>query len=436
MYKVRDEAVDNMNTRIRVAFYLDNRTIEGRNLKDVEAGNPGIGGSHYMQLLTEYHLAQQYGDLDIFMYVTTPQDFPEGIRVRVTKGFEHALSCMKEDHCRVLVLSNWYTDLGDGNEVPELIEKYRIRTILWAHIFMNYRQYAFISSCKYIRLFVCLGKQQLEMLRGLRLYKKATYINYMLPPTHMLRGDHYEKLVVYVGALYPFKGFHILAKHWKYIKKKVPNARLWVLGSARLYGDHVSLGKYGIAEASYEKQFVPYLLNSYGEIDDSVTFWGSRGGREKEELVSQAAVGIFNPCGASETFGLSGVEFEAMGIPVVSIYKNSAPDIIKNKETGLLYKKEREFPEYIIELLNNDEYNQKLGRQGKEFVSKEFDKRKITEMWHDAILNVAFDNSYRLNHDKRIIFDNQICFHHLNNFLKEQTGRSNFPWENRLTTGT
>lgn len=424
-----------MNNKIKTAFYMNNNGIALRNLRDIENGNPGIGGSHYMQILLAHCLAQQYQDIAVTMYVTERQCFPAGIESKTVKGIEDALCQMKKDKCSVFILSNWMDVLGTGTEVLELIEKYRIKTIIWAHIFMNYQQYAYMSVSKYIRLFVCLGKQQLEMMRGLRLYRKSTYINYAVPPVHTSREIHDKKIVVYVGALYPYKGFHILAKYWKSIKKEVRDAQLWVVGSAKLYGDHIQLGKYGIAEAGYEKQFVQYLRGTGREIDASVHFLGNLGGSEKEKVVSQATVGIFNPCGRTETFGLSGVEFEAMGIPVVSIYRNSSLDIIKHEETGLLYKDEKEFPEYIIKLLKDSEYNQYLGRQARDYVTEEFKREKMIREWYEAIVCVSLNQSYYLKHDKSIIIDNQIWLHHIDNMVKEHTKIRKFIWESKLVTG-
>lgn len=424
-----------MDGRIRIAFYMNNDGIALRNLQNIKSGNPGIGGSHYMQILLAYCLTQRYQEMEVTMYVTAYQRFPCGISCRQVEGIEDALCQMKKDRCHVLILSNWLDVVGTGTEVLGLIEKYRMKTIVWAHIFMNYEQYACMSASKYIRLFVCLGKQQLEMMRGLKLYGKSTYINYAVPPVHTYRQVHDKKIVVYVGALYPYKGFHILAKYWKYIKKKVDNAQLWVVGSAKLYGDHVQLGKYGIAEPGYEKMLVQYLRGMGRGIDSSVHFFGNLAGSDKEKIVSQATVGIFNPCGRSETFGLSGVEFEAMGIPVVSIYRNSSLDIIKHKETGLLYKDEKDFPEYIIKLLNDSEYNQRLGKRAHDYVMEEFKQEKMIDEWHEAIVCVALDKMYCLKHDKGIMVTNQIWLHHIDNLLKEHTGIKKLIWESKLVTG-
>lgn len=424
-----------MSEKIKIAFYMNNKGIVSRNLQNIENGNPGIGGSHYMQLLLAHSLVQQHQDVEVTMYMTNCQCLPDGIVGKQVEGIEAALHQIKKDRCQVFILSNWIDVLGTGTEVLELIERYRIKTIIWAHIFMNYEQYAYMSTCKYIRMFVCLGKQQLEMMRGLRLYNKSTYINYCVPPIHTVRQTHDKKIVVYVGALYPYKGFHILARHWKYIKKNVEDAQLWVVGSAKLYGDHVQLGKYGIAEPAYEKIFAHSLLGKGMKIDTSVRFFGDLGGCEKENIVSQATVGIFNPSGRTETFGLSGVEFEAMGIPVVSIYRNSSLDIIRHNETGLLYKDEKDFPEYIIRLLNDSDYNQRLGRQAHDFVMKEFKKEKMIEEWYQAGVSIALDKPYCLKHDKSVMVENQIWLHHIDNFLKENTKIKKSIWASKLVTG-
>lgn len=62
-----------------------------------------------------------------------------------------------------------------------------------------------------------------------------------------------------MGALIPEKGFLILAKMWKYILKKVPMARLQVIGGGNLYSRNCSLGRMGIADKLFEEEFFPYL---------------------------------------------------------------------------------------------------------------------------------------------------------------------------------
>jgi glycosyltransferase involved in cell wall biosynthesis len=66
--------------------------------------------------------------------------------------------------------------------------------------------------------------------------------------------ENKEQIVTYVGALIPTKGFHKLAKVWKNILKKVPTAKLQVIGDGKLYNKNAVLGPHGIAEAKYEKK--------------------------------------------------------------------------------------------------------------------------------------------------------------------------------------
>ena len=46
---------------------------------------------------------------------------------------------------------------------------------------------------------------------------------------------------------------------WPDVVKQVPDAQLYVIGSGKVYDENAKLGKYNIAEESYEKKFMSYL---------------------------------------------------------------------------------------------------------------------------------------------------------------------------------
>lgn len=76
----------------------------------------------------------------------------------------------------------------------------------------------------------------------------------------------------------------MIAKAWKTVLAAVPDAKLNVIGAGNLYDRNSKLGKYGIAEESYENSFMPYLTEKFeedGEIKErilpSVKFWGLMG---------------------------------------------------------------------------------------------------------------------------------------------------------------
>ena len=50
----------------------------------------------------------------------------------------------------------------------------------------------------------------------------------------------------------------------------------------------------------------------------SVHFHGVMG-EEKKELIARTSVGVANPSGRTETFGISAIDFSSRGVPVVTI---------------------------------------------------------------------------------------------------------------------
>lgn len=195
-----------------------------------------------------------------------------------------------------------------------------------------------------------------------------------------------KNIVTYVGALIHAKGFHKLAKEWKGILKEVPDAQLYVIGNGKLYDPTVNFGKYGIAEEKYENEFIPYLTEK-GEILPSVHFMGAMG-IEKKEIIKQTKVGVTNPTGISETFCLSAVEFEGVGIPVVGYNGYGFLDTVISGKTGYLTKTGTELKRAVIRLLKDSEENRRFGLQAKEFYRECFTPDKIVSEWEKLICAV------------------------------------------------
>src|SRR5699024_4727723 len=134
-----------------------------------------------------------------------------------------------------------------------------------------------------------------------------------------------------------------------------------VVGSGRLYNRNAKLGTYGIADESYEKEFIKFLIDKNGKILPQVHFHGVLGGEEKLDVMARCAVGIVNPTGETETFGISAIEFEAMGIPVVTRDTGGFRNVVETEKTGFLCNEIDQFVEKIKLLLtwkhdNNKQY--------------------------------------------------------------------------------
>ena len=79
-----------------------------------------------------------------------------------------------------------------------------------------------------------------------------------------------------------------------------------------------------------------------------------------------------------ETFGLTLIEAMRAGIAVIGTDCGGVPEIIKHKQTGLLFNpgSVSGLSQALIEYYNNPEYRQDLAKAGKEWADKQFDSEK------------------------------------------------------------
>ncbi|MBK1631877.1 hypothetical protein CKO31_14260 [Thiohalocapsa halophila] len=129
-----------------------------------------------------------------------------------------------------------------------------------------------------------------------------------------LSGD--EKMIICPGAVEERKGIEIVLRNWKGIKKKLPTARLIILGKATPdYGlplvEGVAAGKYGpsITHIAEQPSAIPYICAA-----DMMLF-------------------------PSRAEALPRVILEAMaaGTPVVASTADGIPELIDHNRTGLLF---------------------------------------------------------------------------------------------------
>jgi len=124
-----------------------------------------------------------------------------------------------------------------------------------------------------------------------------------------------EKLIVYLGRLRKYKCVHFLIEAMKTVRERVPGVRLVVVGD----GPH---------RGNLEK-----LARGLG-LSDAVEFRGHVTEEEKVRLLSQAAV-TANPS-PKEGWGLTVVEANACGVPVVASRSPGLVDSVRDGQTGFL----------------------------------------------------------------------------------------------------
>lgn len=171
-------------------------------------------------------------------------------------------------------------------------------------------------------------------------------------------GDR-DPVVLYLGRLAPYKGVQFLIEAAPKILIEFPRTKFIVSGSTRY--DTLNLLK------------LVYEL----DVRKSIIFTGYIQDEDVPDLY--AACDVFCYPSLWEGFGLPPVEAQACGKPVVAFNTCALPEVIKNKQTGLLVQPENSqaLANAIISMLHDDERRHKMGMEGRKRVRRLFS-------WDDA----------------------------------------------------
>ena len=376
--------------KIKVGFYSENIGYPKVDCRSLEKGNPGLGGTQYSEIATANYLQTLFPKtVEIYLFVQLSELMPAAPQVIQVKNIKESVVKAHEFGCEILVFRSTLIN----QELCGLLEKYDIKAIVRSDDWLSFEKLSLIFDCHQVKCNVCFSDEQLDHYRDHRIFPKSTCIY------HPLNIDSYlpqktpskeSNTVVFLGNIIPVKGFHILARIWPKIIKEKPDAKLIVIGSGKLYNRNQKLGKWGIAEESYEASSIrPYLSNKDGKVIESVEFLGLV--PDKNPILQQADVGIVNPSGKAEVFCISAIEFQAAGTPVISAPKGGLLDTIIDKKTGFHVKSDQELMKSILYFLNNPTITEQFSQNSIKFVKKTFDYQLIAKQWLDLITTVSDD---------------------------------------------
>jgi len=171
--------------------------------------------------------------------------------------------------------------------------------------------------------------------------------------------------VLYVGRLRKYKGVDALLDAFARVRARLPEARLTVLGD----GPHRS------ALVARAKKL---------GLGDSVVFTGFVPAAEKvKQLQSSWVSALPSP---KEGWGLTVVESNACGTPVVASRSPGLVDSVKDGESGLLvpHGDHVALADAILSLLTDEELRQRLGRGGLTWAQRFTWERCADEAWQVA----------------------------------------------------
>lgn len=393
----------------RIGFYLGNGMVPNADLRFPERGNPGIGGTEFAFVTLPYFFSLYHDDFDLVIYANVTEYLPDRLASRQADDSVAAAREAIRDSCQILVIR-----LCDRDVSPDFIRTISasdLKVIVWAHCNPSCQQMDVVATCANISRLVFVGHEILDFWRDDPAFSKATCIfNGIYFPTYA-QDHHMVKsgtTVVYMGSMVREKGFHVLAKAWPQVKSRVPGSRLKVIGSGKLYNENAELGRWGIADEDYEREFRPFLSDEKGNPDDSVEFLGKLGAAEKISILQQADIGVVNPNRnprvGTECCSISTLEFQLCGTPIISAAEDGLLDTVVHRHTGLLTHNERSLAEYIVQLLEDRELRENYGRNAIEHIRFKFDYVKICDQWHNLFLNVVNGKPNRIYPMKSNIF--------------------------------
>jgi glycosyltransferase involved in cell wall biosynthesis len=148
-------------------------------------------------------------------------------------------------------------------------------------------------------------------------------------------------LVVYVGRLQVYKSVHILIKAARRIIKKNSNVRFAIAGDGE------------------ERKRLVNLVEKL-DLQDKVSFLGRISDQKKVELYQKAWVFV-NPS-LMEGWGITSIEANACGTPVVASDVPGLRDSVRNPSTGYLvkYGSPKAFAQKILKLINNQDLRNQM----------------------------------------------------------------------------
>ena len=317
---------------MKIAFFFENNPHEGRDLRRVTDGNPGMAATPYLFFLIAHLLSVRDNGLDVTLLLTRPMVMDDGVRIRLAADFRDAHRQCCKDGVDYLVVkhSNAYC-----HDISHMDSTLPTKVIIWCHNFVPFPQLAAYARSPLVARLITVGREQADSYRDHRAFRKTDWI-YNAVETHTLLqraaglppASQRRHVVTYIGAIIPGKGFQVLAKAWPEVLRRVPDAQLYVIGNGRLYGDHVELGPWRLAERHFEARIMKHLT-SYGQLLPGVHLMGIMG-EEKYKVMGMTKVGVPNPSGLTETFCNSAVEMQLMGAVIASKRCIGYMDTVKN----------------------------------------------------------------------------------------------------------
>lgn len=195
-------------------------------------------------------------------------------------------------------------------------------------------------------------------------------------------GIESEPTVLFAGKLRESKGVHILLAAMEHVWQAAPRTVLVLVGGT----------EYGRNRAMRETPFLQELRREISRAAGRVVLTGfiPPAAMPRTYLLGDVFVG---PSQIEEGLGLVFLEASAAGLPIIATPMGGIPEVVRDGFNGLLLRQkddDAELAEKIIGLLGDPPLRQRLGRQGRNWVSASFSWERIAgtlEEFYDEVLD-------------------------------------------------
>ncbi|WCG04784.1 glycosyltransferase [Vagococcus lutrae] len=307
---------------MKTMIFLDNSSISSVDLSDHQKGNPGIGGTQYMMWQLSCYLNNST-TIETIVASPYPDRLPSNINTIKCDTVRDSINYARSVGIDILIIRG---PLTEKNIFTHINNCDGLKIIIWSHNFEDFNSLNQMDFSKNIKANVCVGKQQYKRLGLHPIRKKSTFIfngieEEYFKHSRIRMGTGNTIKLAYIGTLDERRGFNDVIEIFKRLNKRESKYQLHLIGGNNLYRDDI-------------EEEIPHSISKEGILLPGIIFHGKLNREEKISVLKSIDIGLAPS--KRETFGISTVEMQSLGIPIVGFSSYGNKDTVDNKRTGML----------------------------------------------------------------------------------------------------
>lgn len=408
---------------MKIGYYLDFSHLNDFNHHNFKEGILGISGTDSSFIRVVDSLTQRQFDITLF---ASGKISSETLKVHQVLNLTDATKTAIEENFTHLIFV--YKEGNDLQNAINLANSSTLKMSVWAQNPAGKFYLDYFANAPSLKNIIYVEQHDANQIRHHIAFKKALVV-----PNGIEKDIYANKeinnpkgnKICFLGSLTYSKGFHLLAKAWPKVRKAIPDAKLIILGSGKLYDNNAVLGPLGLAESGYEMEYImPYLGNTPQALyENGVEVMGLVNRNQLLEILPESNLVCINPniYGSLESCSVSSLESQMLGIPVVAGKAGGNLCTILDGKTGFLTVPEK-LHFYIIKLLTEKALAGKFGKNARQHALAKYELQKVIDIWESILIrNDLSKSKVRFNgfwNNPKIILKEIIRLMTFKNFLK------------------